>query len=179
MSSGGFSSSALVCPTTQNDVLLAIVAKLRHDIPEFDADSACFISDVPWPGIEVQNNLFATICPHDSSFDGQFPVGAGSFGIVEFAMFNVSVWSRIETDQLEHTDGALTDSIRGLLPLKQKVLKSLAGQQLYSDAPTNTRPLLVEWLRPTTAQHPPSRQFDDDFSSFSIVFEADMQWDLS
>ena len=179
MSSGGFSASALVCPMDQSTILLAIVAKLRNDISEFSGESICFISDIPWPAVEVQDNLFCTVCPASAEFMGKEPIGAGSLGIIEKGIFQVTVWSRLMTDQLEHSVLAFTDATRGLLTIKKQVLKSLAGQQLFSDAPTNARPLLTQWLRPVHAMHPTTKPAKGDFASFSLVFEGPFIWDLT
>ncbi len=177
--SSGFGSSANVCPTDQATLLQAVVQKLRTEIAQFATETTCFVSDEPWPSVSVNDNLFCTVCPLSDTFDPNTPVGAGEFGIVEVSEFQVSVWSRIETDQLERATLAFLDDERGLLILKKAVLKCLAGQQLFSDYPTDTLPLLIEYCRPTSAKHPPSRQHTDDFSSFGIVFEAPFYWDLT
>jgi hypothetical protein len=177
--STGYLTSAQVCPTTQSALLLAIVAKLRTDLPDiFGTDATCFVSDVPWPSLEVQDDLFCTVCPTSSRFDADYPLGAGNRGIVEIGTFQVTVWSRLSLDQLEQSLLALTDVDRGLLGLKQRVLRSLAGQQLYADPPTNSVAMLIKYLCPTAATHPPSRQVSSDFSSIGLTFEAPFYWDL-
>lgn len=178
---GGFGSSALVCPTDQATVLNAVVAKIRAEISGFSSEVTCFISDVPWPAIEVHDDAFITVCPKDAGFDDGLTVGGGSFQVLEHAVFQVTYWSRLTTDQLEHSKYAMLDSVKGILVLKKLILKCLAGQQLYSDYPTNTRPLLTEVLRPASAQHPPSRQHSGDieFESMSLAFIGPFFWDLS
>lgn len=176
--SSGFTASATVCPTDQITVLQAVVAKLRTDLADLVTDSTCFASDTPWPGVEIHDNLFVTVAPRDGQFDSDHPIGAGAKGIIEHTTIQVTAWSRLQLDRLEHAIHAFCDPDRGLLRIKQRILTSLAGQQLYADPPENTVPLLVEWLRPTQAQHPPLRHADDDFSSFSLSFEAPFYWDL-
>lgn len=176
----GFTTSSAVCPTDQATILNAIVAKLRTDLPDlFAGDTTCFVSDVPWPGVEVHDDLFCTVCPASSRFDPDRPVGAADLGIVELGVFQVTVWSKLALDRLEQCEIAFTHPERGLLRLKQLVLQSLAGQQLYTDAPDNTVALLLGNLRPTQSTHPPTRQKDADFSSFSVTFEAPFYWDLN
>ncbi len=178
--SGGFTISASVCPTDHATILLAIAARLRHDIPDlFGSETTCFISDTAWPGVEVMDETFCTVHPADSDFDPKLPIGAGNLGIVENGIFHVTVWSRLMTDQIEHSVLALTDATRGALKLKQRVLASLAGQQIYADIPTNSVPLLLTWLRPLKAMHPHSRQGDGDFTSFSIAFLGPFIWNLT
>jgi hypothetical protein len=178
--STGFTVSAAVCPADQATVLAAIVAKLRTDLSDlFGNDSTCFVSDIPWPSIEVQDELFCTVCPGTARFDPDRPVGAADLGIVEVGVFQVSVWSKLALDRLEQCAIAMTHADRGLLRLKQLVLRSLAGQQIYADAPVNTVPLLIQYLRPTQAMHPAGRQGGADYSSFTLLFEAPFYWDLT
>jgi hypothetical protein len=178
--SAGFTASASVCPTTQVTVLQAIVRRLQAEIAElFASDSTCFVCDVPWPGVEVNDDLFCTVCVASSQFDPDLPIGAARGGIVERGQFKVTVWSRLAIDRLEQSTLTMTDPARGLLRLKQRVLTSLAGRQLYADAPGDAVPLLIEFLRPVGAQHPASRQDSADYSSFSIQFEAPFYWDLT
>lgn len=178
---GGFGSSALVCPTDQATVLNAVVAKIRAEISGFDNEAVCFISDVPWPSTEVNDDCFITICPKDAGFDDGLTVGGGGYQVLEHAVFQVTYWSKLSTDQLEHSRYATLDASKGVLPLKKLILKCLAGQQLYSDYPTNTRPLLTEVLRPSMAMHTPSRQHsgDPEYASMSLAFIGPFFWDLS
>lgn len=176
---GGFNSGSSVYGTDQIAVLQAVVDKIRTDINDaFGGESTCFISDTPWPGVEVQDELFCTVSPNNSDFQFDDPVGGGAEGIIENAVFNITIWSKILLDRIERNGIELTDKDRGILTLKRRVLKSLAGQQLYSDAPDNTVPLLTAHLRPLNSLHPPSRQGDGDFSSLSITFLAPFYWDL-
>jgi len=175
----GFNTGSSVYGTDQITVLNAIVDKLRTDISDaFGGESTCFVSDTPWPGVEVQDELFCTVHPLDSQFQFDDPVGGGSEGIVENAVFGVTVWSKIILDRLEHNATELTDADRGLLTLKKRVLKCRAGQQIHSDYPMNTTPLLTAHLRPLSALHPPSRQGAGDFASFSIQFMGPFYWNL-
>lgn len=163
----------------QADILLAVVDRLRSEISEFDSDTLCYITNVPWPGIEVTDNLFCTVCPTSDSFDPGSPVGAGENLIIENSLVQVSIWSRLLLDEAEHAEIALTDAERGLLTMKQKVLAALAGRQLFADPPDNTVPLLIEYLKPTTSVHPAPGSAPDDFSSCSLTFAASFYWDLS
>lgn len=178
---GGFGSSANVCPTDQAAVLNAVVAKLRAEISGFASEVTCFISDTPWPAVEVNDDAFITVCPKNAEFDDGLTVGGGPHQVLEHAVFQVTYWSKLSTDQLEHARYAMLDSSKGVLVLKKLILKCLAGQQLYSDYPTNTRPLLTEFLRPSMAQHAPSRQHtgDPDYASMSLAFIGPFFWDLS
>ena len=175
----GFTTSATVCPTTHQIVLAEVVRKLRDEISEFATESTCFLSDTPLPGVEIQEALFCTVAPLDGTFDEQMPVGASDRGIVEVVFIQVSIWSRMQLDRLDHSARSLTDHTRGLLGMKKRVLQVMAGQQIYSDHPVNAIPLLTEPFKPVRAVHPATRKVNDDLSSVSLVFRAAFNWDLS
>ncbi len=179
MMASGFTSSATVCPTTHQIVLTEVVRKLRDEIAEFATESTCFLSDTPLPGVEIQENLFCTVAPLDGTFDDRMPIGAADLGIVEVVFIQVSIWSRMQLDRLDHSARSLTDHTRGLLGLKKRVLQVLAGQQIFSDHPVKSIPLLVEPLKPIRAAHPSARKASDDFSSVSLVFRAAFNWNLA
>jgi hypothetical protein len=175
----GFGTGSRVCPIDQATLLKAIVCKLAAEIPSFSTQTTCLISDEPWPSVEVNDYVFCTVCPLSDSFTPDDTVGGSDQGVIEVSSFRVTVWSRMERDQLEREGIAFLDAEQGLLPLKKAVLKCLAGKQIYMDYPDNTIPLLIEFCRPVSAHHPPSKQHHDDYSSFGITFEAPFYWDLT
>lgn len=179
MTGSGFQSGSTVCPSDQASLLVAVVKKIRAEIPAFSTGVTCIISDTPFPSVEVNDYVFCTVCPESDTFAPDDPVGGGSQGIIEVSSFRVSVFSRVERDQLEREDQAYLAEDAGLLPLKKAVLKCLAGQQIFADYPINQQPMLIEWCRPVSAHHPPHGQHKDEFSSFGITFEAPFYWDLS
>lgn len=170
--------NAEIQPTTQMAVLEAAVLTLQLAVKDIDPNQI-FVSDTPWPSIDMNDNLFITVAPASAGFDQDVTEGAGAAFVLENSMIQVTVWSQILSDRYERAERALLDPIRGLLKWKQTVLKTFAGQQLYADAPENTQPLLTAYLRPTQAMHPPTKQTEDDYSSFSVVFSAPFNWDLS
>ena len=174
--SSGFGAGSSVCPTNEIAILTAIVEKLRADMDDIiPNETTCFISDVPWPDVTVHDDTFCTVCLRDGGYGEQEPTGGGSFGIIENAIFQVTFWSKLSTDQIEHSIYAMTDATRGILKLKQRVLKCLAGQQMFD----GTTPLLASGcLRPVSSMHPPSRQGDADYTSFSLAFAGSFYWDL-
>ena len=183
MTNGGGFFGGQVRPTTQVEVLLAVVAKIQENVPAFPDSESCFVSDTPWPGVDIQGNLFCTVAPSDGSFDQGLMDGSGNLGVAELTQIVVTVWSRIEMDQIERFQAGLTDPQRGLLPLKQMILKALAGKNLNGDDPDITEEtnedsvlLLMEALSPSRARHQPQKI--DDFASFSLSFDAKFNWDL-
>lgn len=177
---GGFAPSANVRPTTHVEVLLAIVAKIRANVTALSREPTCFISDSPWPGVEVESNLFCTVAPSEGQFDDGLMDGAGNLGVAEDSMVQVTVYSRIEVDQIERFEKGLTDASRGLLVIKQQILTALAGKNL--DGGTfrgDSSNLLHEGLRPARASHKTrDPRHADDFASFSLAFRAKFSWDL-
>lgn len=178
MSGGGFTSGADVPATTQAVVLGAVVDRIRAEVSEFSNESTCFVADAPWPSVEVHSDLFCTVAPGDGTFDPEMPVGAGELGIREHLTVRVTVWSRLMLDRLEQAELQFADSARGLSTLKHKLLKALAGRQLFTDA-DETVQLLTEHLRPTRSRHPPGKQHEDDYSTFGLELEAVFDWNLT
>lgn len=174
----GFSNAAGVCATTQAVVLTTIVRKLQSEILEFAHEGRCFLSDAPEPGTALQEPLFCTVAPAEGAFHSHPPAGAGPAGIVESSSVRVTLWSRVLLDRLEHSVTSWTDSTRGLLVLKQRVLAVLAGSQLYADFPLTNQPLLVEALAPVRSLHPAPVRGPDAFQSLVLVFQATFAWQL-
>lgn len=169
----GFESpESCVVPTTQAEVMLAIVKRIRETIPQFRTETTCFLSDTVAPRGEVTPTLFCTVSPAGGDY-GQDVIGGGPWGIEERLTVAVGVWQRMKLDRQVHSDFQFTDSTRGLFVLKHRVLTCLAGQQLYRD---DDHPLLEQVLSPRHAAHPPMR--DDEFASFAIHFDATFRWDV-
>lgn len=174
----GFGAGSSVCPTDQITILNAIVAKLRVDISDlFGSETTCFLSATPWPAVEVNDDVFCTVNSGNSSFEYDEETGQGSFGVLEHGVFQVTVWSKLSTDRLDHDVYAMTDATRGVLKIKQLVLKCLAGQQLYN-AETSAPLLSSGCLRPTSTAYPPPRHDEADYTSFSLAFSGSFYWDL-
>jgi len=181
---GGFAPNN-VCPTDHATVLVAIMAKLQNDLEDlFGHESVLYISDQEIT-VELADHLFCTVAPSDGAFPSDGVDGSGQYLVYENANFSVTVRSRIQTDQIERSTQAYLDQNRGLLPIKKRVLKALAGQQLYS-APnygdqatydTSTGALLTAVLCPTRSQHQ-SQQEEDKFSEFTVGFSCQWNWDL-
>ncbi len=173
MMSGGFSDSARVRQTNEVEILLAIVDAIRHSISELDSDGQCFVSDTEWPDVDVNQNLFCTVKPGKGKFDQSLIDGSGHLGVAESVIITVTVWSRVESDQVEHFVYGLTDPDRGLLVYKQRLLKVLAGKYLYGQ---DLLSILIEALSPVDATTTPQKV--DDFASVSIAFDARFWWNL-
>lgn len=178
MTQNSFYSGANVPDTTQEEVLLSAVEQVRRSIPAFASETTCFVSDVPWPDVSVEGRLFCTVCPVTDTFIEDEIDGGGQFMVCESSMLQVSVFSRINTDRADRTLRELTNATRGVLVYKRAVLKCFAGKNLFHREHPD-RPLLIEHMKPTRALHPPSRQHEDDYASFSLTFSAKFNWDLS
>ncbi len=177
--SGGFTQTANVRPTTHAEVLLAVVSKIQFLVPSFSTDGTCFISDSPWPGVEVSDNLFCTVAPADGQFDDGLIDGAGNVGVAEETFVQVTVYSRIDTDQTEHFLQGMVDSERGLLTLKQQLLTALAGKNLDGGTYQGDGSMLLhEGMRPARAGHKSRNDKSDEFASFSLAFRVKFTWDL-
>lgn len=174
----GFNATANVRPTTHAEVLLAIVAKIQLNVSVFTDGTVCFVSDTPLPSPDIQDELFCTVSPGEGHYDLGLIDGFGNLAVAENSNVVVSVFSRMQQDQLERCITTLTDSERGLLIIKQQILAALAGKNLdggeYLGNPCN---LLMEALTPTRVRHVP-RDSLDAFAYFSLYFDAKFNWNL-
>jgi len=175
----GFSPEAQVRPTTQAEVLLAVAQKIRASVPLLTNESVCFVSDTPEPSVEEQSNLFATVCPADGQYDNGIIDGAGNVGVAEVSPIIVTIFSRIEVDQIEHFQQGFVDATRGLFTIKKQVLTALAGKNLDGGQYNGFGSLLLmESLTPSRSRHPQSKGRGDEFASCGIVFDAKFTWEL-
>lgn len=182
---GGFAPNN-VCPTDHSTVLNAIMRKLQNDLADvFSNEAVLYISDQE-VSVEMTDNISCTVSPREGQFPSDTIDGAGQYAVFENANIDVTVRSRIQTDQTERSTEAYLDSERGLLPLKKRVLKSLAGQQLYANPTFGTQDdydisqgaLLTAVMAPVRASHQ-SGQLQDEFSEFTLTFACQFGWDLS
>lgn len=179
MSFGGFSPSAQVRPTTAVEVLNAVVSKLRSNIQILGTETTCFISDTPEPSIECQDNLYATVSVGNGQFDQGLMDGGGNLQVVELMTLQVTVFSMIKLDRLEHFSSGMTNPRRGLLVLKQQILMALAGKNLDGGTYNgNSSLLLLESLGPSRSVHPMSKGVNEK-ASFSLAFDAKFSWNLN
>ena len=164
-----------VIATNQVDVLAAVVTRLKAAVTELDGDSLCYVSDYPAPPENVQNDLFATVSPSDGTFDVDLQEGAAANDVREYAGILVTVFSKMKLDRHGRTDSLLSDSTRGLLPLKRKILKALAGHRLQ-DGSSND--LTTSYLYAQKASAP-RWDADTKLGVMSLYFSTDFLWDLT
>lgn len=178
MSGGGF-NTAQVRPTTQAEVLLAVVAKIQANVAALENEPTCFVSATTWPEVSVQDNLFCTVVPGDGQFDQGIVDGSGNIGVCEIFPVIVTIWSHIEVDQIERFQQGFVDAQRGLLTIKQQVLQALAGKNLDGETyQGNPSVLLMEALMPTRSHVQTEKVDDDEFGGISISFDAKFNWNL-
>lgn len=163
-----------VVNTTQKAVLEAVVTRLKANVTELNGDALCYVSDYPEPPENVQTELFAMVSPSDGQFDVDIQEGAGANDVREYAGVVVTVFSRVKLDRHGRTESLLVDSTRGMLPLKRKILRALAGQQLSSGG----NDLLVNHC---FAQRASAPRYDPriNLGVMSLYFSTDFAWDLS
>jgi hypothetical protein len=161
-------------PTTQVAVLDAVIQRLIAEIPSL-TPSTCFLSLDPEPTIALSSQVFVTVAPLGGQFDQGVFDGHGAFGILEHSGVLVSAWSSMRLDQNEHAAAVLSDESRGLLVLKQRILKALAGHDLQ-DADGNS--LLTALMEPRSAQHPQRAAFGERHVGFTLAFATPFDWDI-
>lgn len=161
------------CPTDHATVLQAVVDRLRYEVSELSAENLCFLSMKPTPRTDVRQNLYATVCPMGGTFDPEMFSGAGAAGICEKTGVIVTVFSQMKLDRADSDEIMLLHDARGLLKLKQRILKALSDHDLLG---ADGNPLLLEAMAPLSSGHP--RDNNESVGEFSLSFSTDFIWDL-
>lgn len=165
-------------PTDHATVLQAVVDRLIDQLEDVGVSGkTCFIADEP-EIVETPSadNLFITVCPIDSQFDEGALVGAAENLCIEESGVLVSIHSAMDLDRVEHAKAVLTNSQRGLLVIKQRILKALTGHRLVDGGGNE---LLVNLIHPMRAQNLVPRNDRTRLKRVSLMFSTDFQWDLS
>jgi hypothetical protein len=164
--------------TDQTTVLERVVARLIAQVDDFRSNT-CFLTAQPLqePPQSTQNNLFCTVSPSTATFEGDVFEGAGANGVFEDAAVVVCVYNAIRLDRSGHDAELLTHSARGLLKLKQDILKALAGHDL-ADLAGNQ--ILLHHIEPERAEDIRSMwEKPNALGDMALVFKTEFEWDLS
>jgi hypothetical protein len=170
-----------VVATTQDVILQAVVDKLLTDLADLGITaSQCWISDDPEiENAPIQQNWFLVVSPMAGQFNGSIIDGAGTYGVQEDAGVTVAIFTAIKTDRAGQSAQALLDADRGLLPLKHRILKSLAGKQLYATA-APTVELLINYMAPLHCSNPDRHRCEGAHTGLKrllLSFSTDFLWD--
>lgn len=167
--------------TDQDEVLTAIVERLRSEIAEFNAPNKCFVSIDPEPEEEQRQSIFATVSPIDGEFEAGVFDGAGGHGALERSGFTVTVFSKINLDRPDEQYQALQNESRGLFSLKKKILKALLRNSTGGVwTPTNASgaSLLADYIAPARAGFPMAAD-NSKHAKLSVTFSASWTWNLT
>lgn len=160
-------------PTTQIEVLEAVVARIRSQLEQFDEDNLCFLSVDPDPCYEVFQPQYITVAPAEGGLDDGIFDGSGSTN--ELSAVEVTVWSQVKLDREGADVEMLETDDRGLLVIKRQILRALSRHMLL-DPEGNM--ILVRPMRLLHAAYPKHRN-DDDRGNISMTFSTDFIWDLT
>lgn len=161
--------------TTQTEVLETIIGLLQAAIKEFNKPNVCFLTLQIEPQAEVRQNIFCTVCPNSGEFDQSVEGGAGDDGILEMTGVTVTAFSEINLDRKDEEISMLTHEDRGLLRLKQKILKCLAGKMLRNAAGDA---ILTATIAPVSSGFPAASD-SGKHGRVSVSFSTNFEWDLT
>lgn len=170
-------SSCYGFPTTQTAVLQAVVAKIQANIPYFNGNNLCFLSDQPSPYERQQ--ICCVVSPGAGNYASPMdePLWAGAdprHGIVERSTVIVTVWNEMNLDRNDEMTELLTNAERGMLYWKRLILKALLTTGDLLDTSGNN--ILIQPMRPKDAN---AVATDNKWSEMHIDFEAIFSWDLA
>lgn len=154
----------------------AIEERIRDQIAEFKSPNTCYlVIDPDEFELPERQTLCLTIAPHAGEFDQGVFDGGGDDAILERSGFTVTIWSNIKLDRPDEKSIALNHASRGLVPLKKKLLKALAGF-MPTDEDTGA-PLLTDYIAPVAAGFPAVPR--KNCITLSVSFSLNWAWDLS
>lgn len=159
-------------PATQDAILLAVVARLQTELSL--SPSECFLSCHPEATPSVNHNLWMTVSAEDGQIDGSAFAGGGKATLFEETFAVVTIFSAMRLDRTEHSTSFLTDTARGVLIHKRKVLKALAQFD-----PTNGDGnfILNEPMIPTSCPRPLNDR--QRIGDVQLWFSLSYQWDMT
>ena len=156
--------------TTPRELLSWILEKLKTDLGLTDA--TCFLSISDWAPARIPSApAFVTVTPLDGEFHSVEQVPGN---VLEHWAFRVRVYVRISRDRAGQDVHRLLDSQDGLIAWKQKILKSLCGQDLGGAN-------LGQTVAARQSHAPQWVQKDDSglhYVTFAIDFVMPFGWDL-
>ncbi len=157
---------------TQATVLERMLAYLRSALNLNDRQCyECLQPDAP-PRVPVGGECFVSVSPGEGEFIGGEQICEN---LTEEWTVTVTAYARIQLDSSDHDEKVLRDAGRGLLILKEKILRTLVGQDLITlDGDTFLRNLLF-------AQHAtrPAHDRDQGIAWISLTFGVHFDWDLT
>lgn len=171
-----------VIDTDQATILLAVISRLQTNL-QLD-DSHCFLTldpmapvGEPKAGNTAGGDYWLTVSAGDSVFPDGFQEGGGINQVFEDATVVVMGYTRIRLDRTNHDTKLLTDLMRGLMPIKARILAAM----LKDDEPLvdeKGNPLLRECPIRAVA---PTKPWHDDKKSvggIGVIFATPFDWNL-
>lgn len=166
---------------TQDQVLAAFLLKLRTDLG-LDATN-CFEVDIPeFAPLDLPssgNGIVVTVC----AGDGQFPIDEqASVQLAEDSDIYVTWCTRIQLDRASRVANLQHDAQRGILPWKNRILRSLMPTPASAGGNELLLPNGSRFLRDQIFAKSYRRAAWDDKKMIawaSLVFGVNFDWDLA
>jgi hypothetical protein len=163
-------------PTTQDTILKAVRALLIEKIPDFSEKNVA-ISDEDEAPAGMRSYYYCTIWPGGGNFDEAAFVGAGIYGVNEYAVVAITVYRRNPKDQAGHGDDMLLNPDNGLFELKRLILKTMVRATRLA---WENKFLLIEQMRPTRSDEPRNMPHSTGKTGdVYLEFLTPFSWDLS
>lgn len=162
-------------PTTQVTVLERVIARIINQLPQDFGTKNCFLTLDPLPPkLRTHPQLCCTVSPMGGMYEGV--EGGGHNQVFELSGVIVGVWSAMVLDEDGHAEAVLNHQAKGLLRIKRRLLKSLAGHNLVDE---NGDAILISFMAPKESQHPQEMRPLREFTGFTLYFSTEFEWDLS
>lgn len=171
----------------QADVLIAFVNALRGaTLPDGTqlTDKTCFLSYYEEPQ-RVPDIVFVTVALGDGTFPQGFQVGGGLKQCSEDFELAVTIWSRHPSNQVGHDGTGLVDKSRGVVRIKNRLLRQLVSADIGINYPPGTpgvNTFLRNLITATRTSRPEHGTFGSEsapITKLAIYFSISFDHDLS
>ena len=160
---------------TQEKVITAIALRLRAELNLPESQVIETVEPLSPPKLPPGGDYYLTVSPGDGVFPEDLQDGGGDSQLNEEAEIIVTGLSRVKLDQTNSDKAVIHNAEQGLLPIKQLILKTLAGQD--PALPSGDKFLRQFLLARRSTQ--PTYDEDAGVSFISVTFMASFDWDLT
>lgn len=165
---------------TQQEILTAVVARLRECIPEY-TDLTCFVSDHPTPVSFPAGPICCTVTLGAGTFPERMFAGGGQLTLCEQTTLLVSPYVRSKLDKPAQTTQIMLNEEKGLITrFKPAILKALLqdGASLpWQPLDSTGQRLLRSDLAPANCSAP-APDATGEFMGMIMSFAVEFDWRL-
>lgn len=157
------------------DVLLAIVERIRAQVPTLNDPSLCYLSLSPQLPMPTTSSIFCQVTPMAGEFESAALDGALAAQCFDATSVLVTIFCGTVLDEAGHDAEWLTHSTLGVLETARLVAKALTGWQ----AALAAAPSVLLTRQPIIPLSHTQPEREQRMGAIGLVFEVEFDWDLA